>query len=62
MPAIWKYAGYLIPSSFGIQGFVKINSMGAALWDVSFEYRMLWLQTGIYFLITCLIYCWEGKR
>jgi ABC-2 type transport system permease protein len=56
MPDFWKYLGYLIPSTFGIQGFVKINSMGANLWQIAFEYRMLWLQTGIYFIATCLIY------
>jgi ABC-2 type transport system permease protein len=56
MPDFWKYFGYLIPSTLGIQGFVKINSMGAYLWQVAFEYRMLWLQTGIYFIATCLIY------
>ncbi|MDR2056827.1 MAG: ABC transporter permease [Dysgonamonadaceae bacterium] len=62
IPAFWKYVGYLIPSSFGIQGFVKINSMGADLWEIAFEYRMLWLQTGIYFVITCFIYYYQITR
>jgi ABC-2 type transport system permease protein len=56
MPDFWRYFGYLVPSTFGIQGFVKINSMGASLWEVAFEYRMLWLQAGIYFIAVCLIY------
>jgi ABC-2 type transport system permease protein len=56
MPGFWRYFGYLVPSTFGIQGFVKINSMGASLWETAFEYRMLWLQAGIYFVIACLIY------
>jgi ABC-2 type transport system permease protein len=62
MPAFWKYVGYLVPSTFGIQGFVKINSMGANLWETAFEYRMLWLQTGLYFVITCLIYRQQVKQ
>jgi ABC-2 type transport system permease protein len=62
MPTFWKYAGYLVPSTFGIQGFVKINSMGADLWETAFEYRMLWLQTGLYFVITCLIYRRQVKQ
>ncbi|GHT48751.1 membrane protein [Bacteroidia bacterium] len=56
MPDFWRYFSYLFPSTFGIQGFVKINSMGATLWEIAFEYRMLWLQTGVYFIIAYLIY------
>jgi ABC-2 type transport system permease protein len=56
MPDFWRYFGYLFPSTFGIQGFVKINSMGAGLGEIAFEYRMLWLQTGVYFIIAYLIY------
>jgi ABC-2 type transport system permease protein len=65
LPAIsgfWKCIAYLIPSTFGIQGFVKLNSMGADLWEIAFEYRMLWLQTGFYFVITCLIYRFQIIR
>jgi ABC-2 type transport system permease protein len=56
MPDYWKYLSYLIPSTFGIQGFIKLNSMGAGLWEIAFEYRMLWLLTGFYFITACLIY------
>ena len=56
VPDFWKYFSYLFSSTFGIQGFVKLNSMGASLSEVKFEYQMLWLQAGIYFLITFLIY------
>ena len=62
IPDFWKYLGYLIPSTFGIQGYVKINSMGADLWHIAFEYKMLWLQAGVYFIITCLIYRRFCKR
>lgn len=56
MPAFWRYFSYLFPSTFGINGYVRINSMGATLNEVSFEYQALWLQTGIYFITTCLVY------
>jgi ABC-2 type transport system permease protein len=59
IPVFWKYCSYLIPSTFGIQGFIKLNSMGANLWEVAFEYRMLWIHTAFYFVITCLIYRYE---
>jgi ABC-2 type transport system permease protein len=62
VPDFWRYAGYLVPSTFGIQGFVKLNSMGANLWEIAFEYRMLWLLTGVYFITTCLIYRYQIIR
>lgn len=59
MPAFWRYFSYIFPSTFGINGYVRINSMGATLNEVSFEYQALWIQTGIYFLTTCLVYRWQ---
>lgn len=56
MPAFWKYFSYIFPSTFGINGYVRINSMGATLNEVAFEYQALWLQTGFYFITTCAVY------
>ena len=59
IPPFWRYFSYLFPSTFGINGYVRINSMGATMDEVSFEYQALWLQTGIYFLTTCIVYRWQ---
>ncbi len=62
IPAFWKYFSYLFPSTFGINGFVRINNMGATLHEVRWEYQALWLQAGFYFLTTCLVYRWQILR
>lgn len=54
-PKFWKYFSYLIPSTLGINGFTRINNMGARLDQVAFEYEGLWIQTACYFLIACLV-------
>ena len=59
VPPFWKAAGYVFPSTAGIQGFVKINTMGATLNEVAHEYRTLWMQTGIYFLTACAVYRYQ---
>ena len=59
VPAFWKYFSYLFPSTFGINGFIRINNMGATLSDVAFEYKALWIQAGVYFLTTCWVYRWQ---
>lgn len=56
IPEFWKIVSYIFPSTFGINGFVRINTMGATLADVLSEHRALWIQTGIYFLTSYLVY------
>lgn len=56
VPTFWKVFSYLFPSTFGINGFVRINNMGATLPEVLFEYKALWIQTLVYFVTTCLVY------
>lgn len=62
IPAFWRIFGSLFPSTGAVHGYVRINSMGATLYDVAFEYRLLWIQTGVYFLTTCLIYRYQIDR
>lgn len=56
MPAFWKYFSYLFPSTFGMNGYVRISSSGARLSDISSEYIALWIQAGVYFLLACWFY------
>lgn len=51
----WLYSfGKIFPSSSGIDGFLAIQSMGADLSDVMPQYRLLWILTGVYFVLACL--------
>lgn len=56
MPAFWKYVSWLFPSTFGMNGYVRITGMGASLDDVAFEYWGLWIQAIVYFLMAYLFY------
>ena len=56
IPIIWEIFSYLFPSTFGIQAFIKINTMGAEFSDIATECRNLWIQTGLYFITSCLVY------
>ncbi|MDR0939885.1 MAG: ABC transporter permease [Mediterranea sp.] len=62
IPPFWHYFSWLFPSTFGINGFVKINNMGATLNEVAMEYRGLWLQAGFYFVTTCIAYRWQVMK
>ncbi len=56
IPEFWQWFSWLFPSTFGVRGFVRMNTMGALLGDVRTEYIALWGQTVVYFFITCLLY------
>ena len=56
VPSVWKAISYVFPSTFGIDGFVAINNMGADLSDVKHEWYMLWMQAFIYLIATCAVY------
>lgn len=62
VPYFWKMVSYLIPSTFGVQGFVKINSAGATLPDIAFEYRGLLIQICFYFITACLVFRYRIKH
>jgi ABC-2 type transport system permease protein len=56
VPTFWKYVSYIFPSTFGLNGYIKVASMGASLSQIAFEYRGLWIQAGFYFLLSSLMY------
>lgn len=56
MPWYWECFSWLFPSTFGIRAYVRVNTLGASLYDVAFEYRALWVQAAAYFLLACLVY------
>lgn len=62
IPPFWKAIGYLFPSTPGIQGFIRINTAGATLNEVAHEYRTLWVQAGVYFITSCMIYRYQIMR
>ena len=56
IPGMWQGVSWLFPSTFGARAFIRLNSMGATPADVLPEFRCLWIQTGAYFLLACLVY------
>ncbi|MDD2475427.1 MAG: ABC transporter permease [Dysgonamonadaceae bacterium] len=59
MGQFWVNFSYLFPSTFGINGYVKINSMGANITQICDEYIGLWIQAGVYFITTMVVYKWQ---
>lgn len=58
IPAPIQSIANIIPSTPGIHGFIKINTMGATLRDVWPEYITLWIHSAVYCLTAVLMYKW----
>ena len=56
MPTFWKVFAQIFPSTHGVNGFARINTAGALLQDVRTESIALWIQTGVYFMLSLFIY------
>lgn len=54
IPKWLRILSFLLPSTAGIDGFLKLSIMGAALPEVKFQWLLLWGLTGIYFTSACL--------
>ena len=58
----WRAFAWLFPSTCGIQGYIKINTLGADLRHISFEYISLWVQSFLYFATCCWAYYWQINK
>ncbi len=56
IPQFWKYVSWLFPSTFGMNGYLRIMGTGASLAEVHHEYVGLWCQVLVYATLACLMY------
>lgn len=56
MPWPWQVIHCLLPAPVGVLAFVKANSMGADITDISREMMLLWGQCAVYFFVACFVY------
>jgi len=56
---IWLVVRDIFPSSNAIFGYIKMNSLGATIFETRKEIMTLWVQTGIYFSTACVTYGYQ---
>lgn len=62
IPEVWQWVSWLFPSTFGIQGFIKMNTLGGVFGDIIPEIKGLWIQTIIYGVFATLVTRWQVKK
>ena len=56
IPGYLQGVSWLFPSTFGVRAYLRLNSMGGSIGDVSPELRYLWIQVAAYLGMACLVY------
>lgn len=59
MSPLWAGVSSLIPASWGMEGFIGINSNAGTLALASESYTMLWVLTAVYFVIAVVAARWD---
>lgn len=54
LPDSARAVGALFPSDFAIDGIVRIDQLGASLWDVLRDWRGLWILAIVYFVLAVI--------
>lgn len=64
MNHFWKLVGDCIPATWGVEGFIRMNSNGASLPGQSEAYTMLWVLAAVYTLTAILVtkYLYPSRR
>lgn len=50
MDGFWTWLGNLVPATWGIEGFIRINSNAATLSESARPFAAMWILTAVYFL------------
>lgn len=54
MPEWMYWIAKVVPSSSGVPGFHRLQTMGASIQEVGVEFTMLWVLTAVYFVFACV--------
>ncbi|MBQ7382701.1 MAG: ABC transporter permease [Paludibacteraceae bacterium] len=62
IPQAWRWVAACIPYTWGAHAFIHINSMGATLSQVTREFIALWVLTGAYGVMACVLFYIRKER
>lgn len=61
MNDFWTWASNLVPATWGIEGFIRINSNGATLAESARPFIAMWIQTAVYFVAAVAVMSYLKK-
>lgn len=61
MSPVWHFLGSCIPATWGVEGFIRMNTNGASLAQVSHDYIMLWVLAAIWLVAAYVVQRWVQR-
>ena len=58
MSPFWRFISDLVPGTWGVEGFIRMNTNGSSLAQVSTEYAHLWILAAIYLVAGYCVRHW----
>lgn len=58
MPPVWMAISDLIPVTWGVEGFIRMNTNGSSLSQVSGDYISLWILAAVYLILGYCVQRW----
>lgn len=58
MSPFWHFLSDCIPATWGVEGFIRMNTNGASLSQVSGDYLHLWLLAAVYLVLGYCVQRW----
>ena len=58
MPVVWRWVSAAFPSTWGVEGFVKMNANGATLYQVWDCYRNAWIVAAGWWIVGWAVRKW----
>jgi len=55
MSPLWVWLGNLVPVTWGVEGFIRINSNAATLAESARPFIAMWILSAVYFLCACWV-------
>ena len=61
MNPLWVLIGDAVPATWGVEGFVRINSDSGSLAEQGRPLGMLWLLSAVYFVGAVAVQWWRSR-
>lgn len=61
MNGLWLFLSDCVPATWGVEGFIRMNTNGASLAQVQTDYIHLWILTGVYAVLAYCVQRWVQR-
>lgn len=61
MHGFWRALSDMVPATWGVEGFIKMNANGSTLAQVRGDYIILWIQAGVWMVLGYCVQRWVQR-